>query len=244
MPTLDFWMNAFIPKTVTGYTKTVPMGKHTGKTAVPLPGIARLWPGNLFKDLDAGYLTDQRGFDNRPAASSRMHCWAQVDLDKLDLVKQSHTSSGTTEVNLSSGVETDFAYADMSRCFFKVKPSSTPSGAGGAIFGAARGGSTFPKPISTAGVNVELVAMAGDPLVGMAADIDFEGLFMIATDPGRTRVEIRFNGLIDAFPAYDCYAAFNGATKNIFGANPPPGNTVANLLGGASRPVSGSASFP
>jgi hypothetical protein len=31
--------------------------------------------------------------------------------------------------------------------------------------------------------------------------------------------------------------------KEIFKSSPPPGNTVADLLGGASRPVSGRVSF-
>ena len=59
MPIVKFWLNAFIPKNVTGYTKVLTKGPHAGKTAIPLPGIARTWPGNTLKAWNAGYLTDQ-----------------------------------------------------------------------------------------------------------------------------------------------------------------------------------------
>jgi hypothetical protein len=50
--------------------------------------------------------------------------------------------------------------------------------------------------------------------------------------------------MIDDFPAYDCYAMYNGVTKTLFTDSPPAGNTVADLLGPASRPKSGRVSFP
>src|SRR5262249_55742419 len=119
MPTVQFWLNAFIPRTVTGYTQTLTAGPHTGKTAVPLPGIARLWPGNTFKDWNAGYLSDQRTFDSSLTASCRMQSILEVDIaGPPRMVGQTHRSSGTTEVNLSSGAQTGFAVADMSRCSY------------------------------------------------------------------------------------------------------------------------------
>ena len=244
MATISFWLNAFIPKVVPGYTQIIPSGVHVNKTAVPLPGVARLWPGNTFKDWNAGYLTDQRGFDSDEAASARMHCWAEVDLSKLQLAKQVHRSSGTTQVNMKTGEQTGFAYSNMDRCNFTVKPQSNHPGAPGAIFGASRGGSTFPHlRDSPNGINIDLVAAAGDPLVGMAADIDFGGTFVISVGQGVNSVSISFYGKIDDFPAYDCYATYQGATKPIFTSAPPPGNTVVNLLGNANRDVSGSAVF-
>ena len=135
-----------------------------------------------------------------------------------------HRSSGTTEVNLVSGKQTGFAIADMSRCRYFVLPRRVSG-----VF---------------LSLNVELSAAAGDPLVGMAADIDFEGTFTIAKGASPTDLTVSFNGTIDAFPAYDCYAAFNNVTKTVFTNSPPAGNTVADLLGGANRAVSGSATFP
>lgn len=247
---ISFWLNAFIPKTVAGYTVVIPKGVHVTKTAVPLPKIARTWPGNTLKALDSGYLTDQRGFDNSVTASCRMQSWAEVELSTLLMTRQSHTSSGTTEVNLVTGLQTGFAVADMSRCLFTQKSSAPPFGGIGAHFGASHGGSTVPRPLPRLGpgksgsTTLELTAAAGDPLVGMAADIDFGGTFTISVAGAARTVTVSFRGLIDAFPAYDCYATYNGVTKTLFTDTPPKGNTVADLLGSASRSVSGSVTFP
>jgi hypothetical protein len=228
MPIVTFWLNAFIPKTVTGYTKVLTAGPHAGKTAIPLPPIARAWPGNTFKDWDAGYLTDQRDFDPSPTNSVRMQSLAKVELAGPEgptlINPQTHRSSGTTEVNLASGVQTGFKVADMTRCKFSVLPRRVSG-----VFTS---------------LNVELVGKAGDPLVGMAADIDYEGTFTVSVGSTPGAVSVSFQGKIDAFPAYDCYASFNGVTKKIFKSPPPPGNTVANLLGYANRPISGTAPFP
>jgi hypothetical protein len=84
---LRFWINAFIPKTVAGYTRVIPAGTHVGQTAIPLPVLADLNPVNLWKDLwnafDTGYLTDQRSFDAAPGASVRMRSWVEIDPSTL-----------------------------------------------------------------------------------------------------------------------------------------------------------------
>jgi hypothetical protein len=234
MPIVTFWLNAFIPKTVAGYTKPLKSGPHAGKTAIPLPGISRLWPGipflvtgNTFKDWNAGYLTDQRDFDPSPTNSVRMQSLAKVELAGAEgptLISQAHRSSGTTEVNLVSGVQTGFKVANMSRCKFGVLPRRVSG-----VFTS---------------LNLELVGKAGDPLVGMAADIDYEGTVTISVGSTPGAVTVSFDGKIDAFPAYDCYANFNGVTKEVFKSSPPPGNTVADLLWYANRPISKTARFP
>jgi len=228
MPIVTFWLNAFIPKTVAGYTKVLTAGPHVGKSAIPLPSIARTWPGNLFKDWDAGYLSDQRGFDPSPTNSVRMQSLAKVELAGAEgptlVHPQAHRSSGTTEVNLVTGKQTGFKVADMSRCKFSVLPRRVSG-----VFTS---------------LNVQLKGEAGDPLVGMAADIDYEGTFTVSVGSTPGALTVSFEGKIDAFPAYDCYASFNGVTKEIFKSSPPAGNTVANLLGKAKRPISGTAKFP
>ena len=40
---------------------------------------------------------------------------------------------------------------------------------------------------------------------------------------------VQFDGFIDHFPAYDCYASMNGRTEEVFSKAPPEGNTVVNL---------------
>jgi hypothetical protein len=243
MATLKFWLNAFIPKSVPGYTKVIVTGKHMNKTWIPLPNIARSWPGNWNKDWEAGYLTDQRDFDNSITASSRMHCEITVEISTLTMVDQKHWSSGTTEVNLSSGVQTGFAPADMSRCKWVQSTSAPPRGVGPA-FGYNSGPPSTVPLMPPGAARFQLTAAAGDPLVGMAADIDYDGNLSILVDPSTNKITVSFDGTIDEFPAYDCYAMYNNTTKTVFTNSPPPGNTVASLLGGADRSVSGSVTFP
>ena len=251
-PTVTFWISAFIPKSVKGYTQAITKGVHLGKTAVPLPAIARTWPGNWTKDWNAGYLTDQRGFSNSQSASHRMQSSAIVDLVTKRMLHSAHTTSGTTEVNLVSGVQTGFMNADMSRCSMTQKAPTfrgpPPFGGVGAHLRATQGGTTFPgqtrpDPPATGPAELHLIAKAGDPLVGMAADIDFVGVFTVSPTSGG-KFSVSFNGKIDDFPAYECYATFNGVTKTLFTNSPPAGNTVVDLLGFAKRSVSGSVSFP
>jgi hypothetical protein len=163
-----------------------------------------------------------------------MQSIVKVDLDTMKMVEQAHTTSGTTEVNLETGDQQGFAFANMSRCVFTQQPNpmrAPPFGGVGAIFGASRGGAAFPTDfIQPPTATLVLSAEAGDPLVGMAADIDYTGIVtIVATAPGS--VGVSFDGLIDDFPAYDCYANFGGATKTLFVNSPPKGNTVVDLLG-------------
>jgi hypothetical protein len=253
MPIATFWLNAFIPRTVVGYTRTLTAGLHVGKTAIPLPGIARLHPGNAFKDSDAGYLSDQRGFSSALGASCRMQSIAEVEVDGPALIRQTHRSSGTTEVNLVTGVQTGYAVADMSRCRFTVVPTGPPGGGAGAFSAhtrAGRGGVVYPTapPRRLPGVygtiSLDLVGQAGDPLVYGAADIDYVGRVTFRGAGAPFSLEVSFEGKIDEFPAYDCYASLNGVTKTLFTDSPPAGNTVADLLGPANRPLSARVTFP
>lgn len=263
MATLTFWLNAFIPETVQGYTQRLTGGDHNGKTAIPRPLIARGWPTNTFTHLDVGFLTDQRSFDSRFTASARMKSIAFINTLAMRMTRSEHRTSGTTQVNLKTGDETGFANADMSRCRFTQPPIPTigfSGGMPGAHFGAARGRTrspldaqrelrrATPPPNTDAELTLTLVAAAGDPLVGMAADIDYHGTVTVNRKASGD-IKVSFDGMIDQFPAYDCYASFGDVTKKLFESAPPPGNTVVSLmnprtLGFASRPVRGSVSFP
>lgn len=229
---LKLWISAFIPREVPGYTVLVNanrkyFGKHTGKTAVPLPVLARLHPFNLTKNTSAGYLTDQRTFsDMSPIGrlpSVRMRSLAELMIGKAGqavLVNQIHESSGTTEVDTKTGDELGFLFANMSRCSWQF---------------------TEEKGV----IRLKVIGQASDPLVAAAADIDYVGTFTVRPDhPLRNLVTVEFSGKIDAFPAFECYAQLNHVTKTLFTAAPPPGNTVVNLIGPANRPVSGKVVFP
>jgi hypothetical protein len=237
---VTLWIDAFIPKDVTGYTQQVMKGPNLGKTAIPLPTAARLNPLNTFKDWNCGFLTDQRAFSEDPTSSVRMRSLAVVQLSPATIASQSHTSSGTTQVNMSSGATTGFKTADMSRCRFGTMtqaPGGSPS------FGTPK----LPKaPIQSSGsaFSFTVTGAAADPLVSSAADIDYVGTFTFRFEPATSRLTVEFDGKVDAFPAFECYANFGGKTKALFTLPPPAGHTVVNLLGAANTPAKGKVTFP
>ncbi len=239
------WINAFIPKNVPGYTITITRGTHAGKTAVPLPGVARSHPQNAIKDLDCGYLTDQRSFDSSFSASVRMQSWFMLQIKPFfKLIASDHRTSGTTEVDMDTGKELGFANADMTRCHFSgLRPKVRYGNRTYRTFLLGIpyriGHGTFSNV-----VELSLKAQAGDPLVAAAADIDYRGVFTISSaSAGSKKVAIGFSGFIDDFPAFECYASMDGITKCLFKSSPPKGNTVVDLLGEAKRRVSGFVRF-
>ncbi|MEM9062376.1 MAG: hypothetical protein AAGD13_18100 [Pseudomonadota bacterium] len=241
-----FWLNAFIPRDVASYTRVIPgRGKHSGKSAIPLPLPARLHPGNAIKNRHAGYLSDQRSFDKSATASVRMRSWIEVDLGRsITVTASDHESSGTTEVDLSNGNELGFAIADMSRCSW-----TTPTRPGGRYRTWPLGVPfqvQYPGGSNSANVlRQRLVGQAGDPLVYAAADIDYEGIVsFVITRRNPLNVMVDFVGKLDRFPAFECYARSGDKTKCLFREPPPAGNTVMSLPGKASRPISGRVQFP
>ena len=226
--TLTVWINAFIPRSVPGYTFTVPAGPHAGKTAIPCPIIAV--PVNPHC-LSRGYLTDQRTFDASPTAGQRMRSTAEISLLPPGLLVHpgaEHTTSGTTEIDKATGAVTCVKNADMTRCSFRnLRVEADPA--------APLSGNFF--------IRLDVVGSASDPCVNLAADIDYIGVISIFCSPRGSLVEVSFDGAIDSFPAFEMYARLGGVTKTLFRVPPPPGNTVVNLLAGASTPVSGRVTF-
>lgn len=249
---LAVWINAFIPRTVAGYTKTITRGTHSGKTAVPLPGAARLNPLNTFKNWDSGFLTDQRTFDSNVTASVRMRSIATLTIapPKMTLSSTRHESSGTTEVDMDTGKQLDFAVADMTRCRWgtlnQVQMLPIRMGTVRVPFGGSAPLNVGMRPNPTPTFTLAVRGQAGDPLVSAAADIDYEGTFTIALLAGGATpaVAVEFEGRLDDFPAFEAYARLDAVTKTLFTSSPPAGNTVVDLLGGPKRPVAGKVVFP
>ncbi|MGZ3183109.1 MAG: S8 family serine peptidase [Telluria sp.] len=220
---LSIWINAFIPRDVTGYTFTVPAGPHAGKTAIPCPAVAT--PVNPTCPW-RGYLTDQRGFDNDPSASVRMRSRIDIALTPPAQAGAAHVTSGTTEIDKSDGRVTCRQPADMTRCSFtnfRVTPQMFPPG-------------SFE-------ITVDYRGAASDPCVNLAADIDYNGQIRVLCVPASNLVLVTVAGFVDSFPAFEMYAKLGSSTQTLFRLAPPAGNTVADLLGGASTPVAGRAQF-
>lgn len=117
MPTpirsVKFWINAFIPRDIPGYTRAVPAGPHFGKTMIPGP--------NLLSDC---FLTDQRTFDNFIHAKSRMHSEFKIDFSSATpMFTQWHNCDSTTELDCEDGDVENTATGSTSRMKFTKLPS-------------------------------------------------------------------------------------------------------------------------
>ena len=267
---LVMWINAFIPGHVPGYTQVIMRGENQGLSAVPMPKVARLG-FNAHKPIGTGFLTDQRDFSDKMGASVRMQSAVFMDVYPLALHREMHTSSGTRQVTIPTGETWGDAVADMSDCSasaphlaltpdeYVVKPWHTHP--------VTRGGSNDvaswqpDMPVMRAGARADLIlarkiqrgqsyaywikvtGAAGDPLVNFAANIDYSVRFFVDVDAANSRIWVAVEGVVDNFPAFECYAKYLGTTKTLFRRAPPKGNTVADLLGGPSNKVKGTADF-
>lgn len=240
---VSFWINAFIPGTVPNYTQVIEMGEHAGKSAIPLPGAARL--ANWFKKEGSGFLTDQRGFDAAPGASTRMRSIAEIEIkgETATLISAKHETSGTYEVDISDGSQLGFADANLKKCRFGSLIPTSRARTGQTVKVLGFNAPEWEK-LQAPAWDITVSGAGSDPLVFGSADIDYTGTFTIALDPtDQQKVTVSFNGKIDAFPAFEAYARVNCRTQTLFQSPPPPGNTVMNLLGWANRTTHGSATF-
>lgn len=104
---IKFWINAFIPKKVAGYTKSVP-GKQN-YTMIPGP-----FPGS-----DCFY-TDQRNFSNNIHAESRMHSEFKLNFTgPTPNLKQWHKCDFTIECDCEDGEEECKKKGNTDRMKFK-----------------------------------------------------------------------------------------------------------------------------
>lgn len=234
---LDIWINAFIPDKHGSYIQTLTGGQHNGKTAISLPSMG-LTTNPEKIGTSPGYLSDQRGFSNKPNASVRMQSWVSLIVSRGGRVAQAragHRTSGTTEVDMQTGEQLGYANADMSRCnwsHLEVMPA-VRYGQGGTY----RAGPLSPPirpPTYTSEPphnKMKVHGQAGDPLVRGAADIDYWGTFTIIVDRARSWCVVEFDGMIDEFPAFECYARIGHDTQTLFRKKPAKGKTVTAILG-------------
>ena len=226
---VKFWVNAFIPRNVPGYTMTVPAGPHLGKTMIPgpqsvgvptiqltpywFPHIGKTWVG-----VSDCYLTDQREFSNDIHAKSRIHSEFRLDVTgPVPTLTQWHNCDYTTECDCEDGDVECHEQGKTSRCLYTLAPASMSG----------------PGPYT-----IKVKCAASNPCAPTSrlfGDIDFEGSVVVDI----ASRSIAFDLLIDQFPAFEAYATLNdGAGVTMLRESPPFGNTVMNLPGGANRPYS------
>lgn len=184
-----------------------------------IPDLTRAIPNHNSLTMISGptpvndcFHTDQRTFDSDKRASSRMHAEAIVDFeDSGPRLAQIHRSDPTFEVDCEDGEVECSERADTSAMSFTLEVSSNPRV-----------------------VVLIMGCAASNPCFTGAPDIDCEGKITIDADAR----SVEFDGKIDAFPAFEAYAAINdGPASSLFTAPPPPGKSPDNLFFGANRAV-------
>lgn len=222
-----FWINAFIPQFIQGYTRPIP--GSGALTMIPGPNVpfagaeARLQvegrgvrPGVAPIELTVfAYHTDQRTFSNDIHASARMHSEVRVDLRSAPpAITQWHNCDESVECDAMTGRVLSRRRGNTSRMSFRLVPAS-------------------PDDV----VSVAFQCAANNPCSAsssIAGDIDCVG--KVSYD--RQSRTLDLDAKIDDFPAFEAYATLNdGAGVALFRISPLPGNTVMNLPGPPRRSV-------
>lgn len=214
---VKFWINAFIPRHIPGYTLAVARGPHRGDTMIPGPAAGKVSielgvPASskefvramsglphesqvvLLDERTVGisdcYLTDQRSFSAKLNAKSRMHSEFCLDLRSPGVVlTQSHRCDFTTELDCEEGCVECKKVAGTKRMKFSVRERAEPGW-----------------------VIVDMECAANNPcapISRMFGNIDYRG--SVACNPKDKVIE--FDGMIDGFPAFEAYVAVNGGGR-------------------------------
>lgn len=203
--TIKFWVNAFIPDTISGAI-TVPAGPLAGQTMFEGP----------FTWSDC-FMTDNRGFDNRPSASSRTHVEAEVDVSSRTVTSTRLWSSGTKELDCEDG---------------DIECSQTAAVLGGVAPAYTRVTNPFVQRLA-------VVSSASDPCVSGAPDVDVNGVVTINT----LARHVEFEGLVDPFPAFEMYVSIDGRSPQTVFRYFDASKGAFSLIGPPSTSVSGRISF-
>lgn len=205
---LKLWLKSFIPGSIEG-GEVMKNGPHAGKTALTSP-----------KPIEAWFLTDQRSFSDQPDAHSRMHSEIEIDLAAGAMTNQRHYCDATIQVDPESGDEVCNEHGDTGKMVFENwRPSETG-----------------------AGWEVDLKASSHNPcfkagFLRVAPNLDYEGVLNVQIDSARQRVEIRFTGKVEKYPAFEMYAEAEGQRLPVFRLPVEPNSTPADLAGGPGRDI-------
>lgn len=207
---IDVWLNAFIPRDVSGAT-TVANGIHAGKQAIRGPAFDY-------------FLTDNRGFDATMSASSRMSSRAVITFEKAYLPEVVHLKNrcdATVKLD-GDGDVTCNQSADTGR----MQATGVTSGCQSDGRLAVR----FRFVGSAANA-----CISGSPDIdwNIAVSVFRNADLNTATIEANGVVEP-----FPAFEMYA--RARNGPPNRIFGVSPLPGASPFNLFGGPTRNVGGS----
>ena len=203
--TVKIWLKVFIPRNISGYTKTVPSGIHAGKTMIPGPTPA--------SDC---FLTDNRDFDSNIAAPARMHSEIKIDVtnETPTIINQFHFCGQTHEINCKIGEEECSQTASNSGMRFFNLRGSRSSSINIDLEGAANNpcaiGSPYIDYKGTLTINISTRSVAFDGLIE-----PFPAFEMYATaNDGSGNPLFRIGPLPDTTP----WNLFGGATRTARGS--------------------------
>jgi hypothetical protein len=208
--TVRVWLNAFIPVDLESAEVIGGNGRHSGKTALPTPG-----------PIDAWYLTDQRGYSDDPAASSRMHSELELDLLNWKITREFHQCCETVEVDHETGEE-------------KCREAAATDNMAFSNLQLAEGGSTL---------SVEIKGSSKNPCLKIASvevspNLDYEGMIIVSLRATDRQVVVTFDGKIETYPAFELYASVNDAPPvAVFREGVMPDATPLNLIGAPTREI-------
>jgi hypothetical protein len=163
------------------------------------------------------FTTDQRGFSSSVGAVARMSHVVNVTDDGSG----SFTSSQSKSASPTHEIDCEDGEVECSKSAPTSAMKATVSAVSGGVFGKR--------------AKIEFEDAASNPCFTGAPSIDVGG--SVTIDFGARRIDI--NMLVDSFPAFEMYAKIDDTLVTLFRLSPPPGNTPANLFGGATTGVTG-----
>lgn len=212
---IKIWVRAFIPGTIlksdgSEYTQTLTGPHYTGQKVIP---------GPILPTFVGYFLTDNRTFDSNEAASSRMHYAVTADILAGTLTETARRCDPSRKFRALNEDPIAEQAADASRIRFEGL-QQTPWANGGKR------------------ITFRLRGEANNPLVPLSPDIDWDLGVQIEIDSGREIATFQLSGLIDPFPAHECYLSVNQRTPiTVYSLSPLPDTDPWNLVGPPNRPV-------
>jgi hypothetical protein len=172
--------------------------------------------------LNRTFLTDQRSFSDDIHASARMHSEVEIDLVRSKQVYEFHHCYETIELDSKTGREKCRKLGGTENMHF----------------------SDVEFWENGLGFSIALKASAKNPCIAVATvkitpNLDYEGTIRVALTEDRQSAAVSFEGLVEAYPAFEMYASVNGgASQPIFRVPVAEGASPAAMMGPPNRPVS------
>ena len=170
--------------------------------------------------LNDCFHTDQRSFSKNSNASARMRSMVSIDIENMKSLGHIGVCGETIECDCEDGQKECEKTASANRLKYKDEVSSDFH------------------------LNFTLEGAANNPCFFGSPDIDWVILVHVTKYAnGKIEVEATSDSRVEKFPAYEMYAEYDGDVKTIFRRSPDEGATPGDLIGVATQPVQGVATF-